>query len=143
MFPILIIIAGIALSVYSYIFMKRNNEIINNKGSFDLVLNNSKDELDEYKMEIGILRKDIGESLTELQQDIIEIRRELNRIKGNTIFNDNIYREQSVSNEETHMAEKAKSIKELLDKNLSEDEISKELSVSKGEVLLVKGLFKQ
>lgn len=38
---------------------------------------------------------------------------------------------------------KTQSIKRLLNAGLTEDEICRELSVSKGEVLLVKGLFKK
>ncbi len=142
MFPVFILIIGIVLVIYSYLLMRKNNEIDGNKESFDLMLRNNKEQMSDYKMEIGLLRKDVGESLTELQQDIIQIRQELNKIKGNSNFNENIYMDENVSPEETSMAEKAKAIKELLDLNIADDDICKKLSVSKGEVLLVKGLYK-
>lgn len=41
------------------------------------------------------------------------------------------------------MTEKAKSIKELLDNGISNEEICRRLDVSKGEVLLVAGLYKK
>jgi DNA-binding NarL/FixJ family response regulator len=40
-------------------------------------------------------------------------------------------------------SDKTKSIKKLLSEGLTEEQICHELSVSKGEVLLVKGLFKK
>ena len=140
MFPIFILIIGVLLIVYGYAFMKKENEMDVSKNSFDLVLRNNKDEMNDYKMEIGLLRKDIGESLTELQEDIIEIRKELNIIKGKNKLNENI--DKDVSNEERNMAQKAKAIKELLDLDVSDYDICQRLSVSKGEVLLVKGLYK-
>ena len=44
------------------------------------VLEKSKDELNEYKIELGVFRKNVAESLTELQEEILEIKKYLNII---------------------------------------------------------------
>jgi len=193
--PIIIIIIGIVLIVYNYREIKREGETKQVAGSLDIsfqsVLQNSNEELSDYKMEIGLLRKDMAESLTELQEEIFDIKKDINRLKNNSkmyenkeglennyhidendieininkpdnklddekeeveyeidnsiIFdskiNDGVISEINFS--EKADSDKTKSIKKLLSEGLTEEQICHELSVSKGEVLLVKGLFKK
>jgi hypothetical protein len=154
-------------------------------------------------MEIGLLRRDIAESLTELQEEIIKIKIDLKELKNveegsenkedleieefldKYDIDDSInYREDTedhkkskrlyivddsimeldeeytesltdtdideeigviseINFSESADSNKTQSIKRLLNAGLTEDEICRELSVSKGEVLLVKGLFKK
>lgn len=147
--------------------------------------------MNDYKIEIGMLRKDIAESLTELQEEIIDIKNNLNMVKNEAnLFEDkenaenydglngynidnkshnseeNKKEDEQISENEflinshtnddgviseinfskkVHNAEsnKTESIKNLLEQELTDEEICHELSVSKGEVLLVKSLFKK
>lgn len=109
--------------------------------------------------EIGQIRKDIAESLTDLQKEIIKINKRIDNIQSSKKQNENFSSilqkaDNSPSNDNNEdkyegvindisLDSKTKSIKKLLDKGLSDDEICKKLSVGKGEVLLVKGLYKK
>jgi len=205
--PLILLIIGFSLIVYNYRAIKRENNINKENDalniSFQSVLQDSKDELNDYKMEIGLLRRDIAESLTELQEEIMKIKSDLKELKNGEeryenkedleieefldkydiddsinysedtedhkkskrlyIVDDSImdldeeYTESltdtdideeigvisEINFSESADSNKTQSIKRLLNAGLTEDEICRELSVSKGEVLLVKGLFKK
>ncbi|MFW2487112.1 hypothetical protein ACN077_00925 [Clostridium chromiireducens] len=198
--PLILLIIGVVLIVYSYraikIEDKKEQYDDSVKISFRSVLEDNKEELNDYKMEIGILRRDIAESLTELQEEILDIKINMNLIKKseetyenrediesinylneteNNIINinseENNY-EIEKSEEENNITDnvdenlsldlsikdgiiseidfsrkmdsnKTQKIKELINQGLTEEEICHKLSISKGEVLLVKGLFKK
>lgn len=163
--PFILIVIGLVLIIFNYKAVKRGGnsfEIQDRDDSFDKVLNNSKNEMTDYQLELGLLRKNLGESLTELQQEILEIKTRLRIIENNNINmsgdnklefdmikNDNNINEDVISkinilnddNIETSI--KAEKINEFLKMGLTEEEICHELSISKGEVLLVKELFKK
>jgi len=221
--PLILLIIGIFLIVYNYRAIKREGEtkeLDSSSVSFQSALQDSMEELSDYKMEIGLLRKDIAESLTELQEEIFDIKKDIHRLKNmdyhrlkntdyhllkknkdhrlknngkiyenkeglennyhinennidlniNQIDNksedikeevnsksidyktDNIMILESETNDgiiseinfsEKVDSDKTASIRKLLSEGLTEEEICHELSVSKGEVLLVKGLFKK
>ena len=200
--PLILLIIGLVLIIYNYRAIKRESKVKQEDNildiSFQSVLQDSKEELNDYKMEIGILRKDIAESLTELQEEVIDIKNNLNKLKNNEKIYDNkqdlenkylinedeidtdinkayskaddkklekirkidlivgetgesLFVDSDINKEkptEDLFSEKAdsnktQSIKKLLKDGLTEEQICHELSVSKGEVLLVKGLFKK
>ncbi|OOM75042.1 hypothetical protein CLPUN_34790 [Clostridium puniceum] len=199
--PFILLIIGIILIVYNYRTIKRENQTKQEEGSLDIsfqsVLQDNKEELDDYKMELGLLRKDIAESLTELQEEIFHIKKDINRLKGNSKIYENkeglensyhinennvettinhldskLEDEKEEIKESSHIndeidnsmffdseindgviseinfsekvdSDKTTSIKKLLSEGLTEEQICHNLSVSKGEVLLVKGLFKK
>ena len=192
--PIIIIIIGLVLIIYNYRAIKKGNEIERKEDilniSFQSVLQDNKEELNDYKIEIGILRRDIAESLTELQEEIVDIKNNLNKLNNKEMYenkedlendidsninneynkvnaqkaeelnkldaiidqiDENLFVNLDVSDgiiSEIDFSEKADSnktqnIKNLLKEGLTEEQICHELSVSKGEVLLVKGLFKE
>ncbi|NSA03252.1 hypothetical protein FHU26_003801 [Clostridium beijerinckii] len=204
--PLILLIIGFSLIVYNYRVIKRENNINKENDalniSFQSVLQDSKEELNDYKMEIGLLRRDIAESLTELQEEIIKIKSDLKELKNGEegyenkedleiedfldkydiddsinygedredhkkskrlyIVDDSImdldeeYTESltdtdideeigvisEINFSESADSNKTQSIKRLLNAGLTEDEICRELSVSKGEVLLVKAYSK-
>lgn len=181
--PIILILIGLVLVIYNYIALKKesipfeihdNEEKLKKNNSFENVLEKSKDELNEYKIELGVFRKNVAESLTELQEEILEIKKYLNIIKNNDNlyedkiekenliieedsfynkfhnnviseinFNNNSMKRKSSDTEKIADSKKTEKIKELLNEGLSEDEICHRLSISKGEVLLVKDLYKK
>ena len=193
--PLILIIIGLVLIIYNYRAIKKENGIEREEDilniSFQSVLQDNKEELNDYKMEIGLLRKDIAESLTELQEEIIDIKNNLNRLKNNkemyenkeefenkdfltendidsnsneekvektnkidqivgdideNLFVDSNRNEElttEVDFSEKSDSSKTKNIKRLIEDGLTEEQICHELSVSKGEILLVKGLFKR
>lgn len=186
--PLILITIGLVLIIYNYRAIKKENQIKQEENSsnisFQSVLQGSKDELNDYKIEIGVLRRDIAESLTELQEEIVEIKNNLNKLKinekkyenkeeelesedskskaeKNTELNKiystiNAMDEDIIVNSEMDSevicevdfsgnidSTKTQNIKKLLKDGLTEEQICHQLSVSKGEVLLVKGLFKK
>lgn len=181
--PIILILIGLVLVIYNYIALKKesipfeihdNEEKLKKNNSFENVLEKSKDELNEYKIELGVFRKNVAESLTELQEEILEIKKYLNIIKNNENlyedkiekenliieedsfynkfdnnviseinFNNNSMKRKSSDTEKIADSKKTEKIKELLNEGLSEEEICHRLSISKGEVLLVKDLYKK
>ena len=114
--------------------------------SFKSILRNNERDLSDYKFELGVLRKDIGESLNELQQEILEIKKALNLFNEKDLINEDRYDTKvhnSINENYYKESSKALNIRELLKDGLTDEEISEKLSVTKGEILLVKGLYKQ
>lgn len=149
--PVILILIGFIFIVYSYISMnkEKNLDINDDKkedNSFKSILRNNERDLSDYKFELGVLRKDIGESLNELQQEILEIKKALNLFNEKDLINEDRYdtKVHNSINENYHKeSSKALNIRELLKDGLTDEEISEKLSVTKGEILLVKGLYKQ
>jgi len=199
--PLILLVIGFVMIIYNYRGIKRENKVKPEDDSlnvsFQSVLQDNKDELNDYKMEIGLLRRDIAESLTELQEEIFGIKNNLNRLKNRDKIYENkvdledkyyidenemdinednenrkLNHEKEEVNEVKHIfdevdksrfidqelkdgiiseinfsenidSNKTQRIKKLLKDGLTEEQICHELSVSKGEVLLVKGLFKK
>ena len=164
--PFIIIVIGLVLIIFNYRAIKRESnsfEIQDKDDSFRKVLNDNKNEMTDYKLELGLLRKNLGESLTELQEEILEINTKLQKIENNNGIvtvkkdsskeitvksqdntNKDVISEISIlNNDDIETSIKTNKIKEFLKVGLSEEEICKKLSISKGEVLLVKELFKK
>ena len=164
--PYIIIVIGLVLIIFNYRAIKRESnsfEIQDKDDSFRKVLNDNKNEMTDYKLELGLLRKNLGESLTELQEEILEIKTRLQKIENNNgivnekkdickeiagksqenISKDVISEISILNNDDIEMSIKTDKIKEFLEMGLSEEEICRRLSISKGEVLLVKELFKK
>lgn len=191
--PLILLIIGLGLIIYNYRAIKREIGVEKNPSGLDIsfknILSNSQEELTDYKFELGILRRDIGESLTELQAEILQIKNDINKLKKNEKIYENkevlgsneildyddineenyelSEEESNVSSEEENNiiledtfdnkngviseidfsektdSSKTEKIKKLLENGLTEEQICHELSVSKGEVLLVRGLFKK
>lgn len=164
--PFIIIVIGLVLIIFNYRAIKRESnsfEIQDKDDSFRKVLNDNKNEMTDYKLELGLLRKNLGESLTELQEEILEIKTKLQKIENNNGIvtvkkdsskeitvksqdntNKDVISEISIlNNDDIETSIKTNKIKEFLKVGLSEEEICKKLSISKGEVLLVKELFKK
>lgn len=149
--PVILILIGFIFIVYSCISMKKgkNLDINDDKeedNSFQSILRNNERDLSDYKFELGVLRKDIGESLNELQQEILEIKKALNLFNEKDLINEDRYDTKvhnSINENYYKESSKASNIRELLKDGLTDEEISEKLSVTKGEILLVKGLYNQ
>ncbi|WP_066892600.1 hypothetical protein [Clostridium nigeriense] len=159
MLPLLIIIIGIILIFLNLKAIKKEDR------SFEKILereevNNNKD----YDLEILGIRKDMAETVLELQKEIEDLKLSINSLKKNEVKVDNIinnhnYNKNSLktdvvseidfsnkietTKEETLKSEKQRKVKILLDKGLTDDEICEKLSIGKGEVLLIKSLLKK
>lgn len=168
--PLILLIIGVVLIIYNYRAIRNEQKYKPEDSGFNIsfqsVLQDSKEEMNDYKMEIGLLRKDMAESLTELQEEIFDMKKDIHRLKSENYhrlenkevlennylmneskvdisingFDEILEENNSFAKEDSN---KTATIKRLLGEGLTEEQICHELSVSKGEVLLVKGLFKK
>lgn len=120
---------GLCLILYSQLFMKKAENSPEGK-SFNAIFANEKLSDNKVKEEIVLLRKTLGESLNDIQQDMLKINKKIERLQEEKM--DKI-REDSG---------KTKEIKKLLSEGLNIDEISRQLSISKGEIILVQQMHK-
>lgn len=146
--PILLIIIGITLIYINFKAIKKN------ENSFRNVLEYKKEDVSEIELQIGALRMDIADSLTELQKEIINIKASLPKDLEEEELEDNLIEKESdelkflldddngVINKISKKG-KTELIKELIEQGLNDDEICSKLSLGKGEVLLVRGLYKK
>ncbi|MBV4429759.1 hypothetical protein KM803_00180 [Clostridium tyrobutyricum] len=128
---IILFIIGILLIVFNA------KSIFKGKNSFQNKLNESSGSIKDFDVEIGNLRHEFAETIFELQK---QIEKNDNEVK------DNYNMEKSESSEEISKFEnynnvKIDEIKEMLDDNMSIDEISESTGIGKGELLLIEELY--
>jgi len=143
---IFLLTIGIILIIYSVLGIKKEEKGFNNflEGSFE----NAKDE----KLEIGILRKEIAETLTEIQRDLVSMEDEIAELKvfkeslknvkeSNSSLNINFdcKKDDNIKSNENRKLE----IKKLLEEGHSVEEISANFNIGKGEVLLIRDLYQK
>lgn len=133
MVPFLIIIIGCALV---YINLRT---IGKDKKSFSTILKDKEENSTEQSLEIMQLRKEMAESLFELQQEIQELREKINE-NSKVKDEEGIVSEINFKNVEN--LNKMEAVEYLLINGLTDDEICSKLSIGKGEVLFIKGLLK-
>ena len=142
--PIILILIGTLLILLNYKAIKKD------KNTFSNVLKYKKEDITEFEVKLGAIRKDMAESLTELQMEILEMKtnktilQEDNNVNLKKV-NEIEYLLEGKQEVINNISKRGKSerIKELLDMGFAEDEICEKLSIGKGEVLLVKGLFRK
>lgn len=143
---IFLLTIGIILIIYSALGIKKEEKGFNNflQGSFE----NAKDE----KLEIGILRKEIAETLTEIQKDLVSMEDEIAELKTFKETLKNVKESNSSLNinfdckkaDNIKSAENKKlEIKKLLEEGHSVEEISANFNIGKGEVLLIRDLYQK
>ena len=149
---------AIMLLLFGIILIIVNIKAINkDKNSFGNMLEYKVENMSELEEEIGQLRKDIAGSLTDLQKEILDLRKRIDEIKveNNTEPEVQVENIQEISNDieklldkqadlvdDINKSSKTERIKDLITAGLSDEDICEKLSVGKGEVLLVRGLFK-
>lgn len=162
MLPVLIILIGIILIILNVKAIKKEDK------SFEKILNreemnNNKD----YDVEIISIRRDLAETVLDLQKEIEVLKKSLNYIKNNKEVDDNKYNiddyekenseiileediigndvisEINFNNKKKLQNDKMESVKSLLQNGLKDEEICEKLSIGKGEVLLIKSLLRK
>ena len=149
--PVGLILFGIILIIINILSISKE------KKSFGSMVKYKMEDMTKVEIEVAQMRKDFAETITELQQEIVYLKEKLDKVnyvkkeeilleekeekeeKG--ISFDNILKEDDVINE-VNMANKTERIKSLIKEGYSDEEICEKLSLGKGEVLLVRGLFK-
>ena len=148
--PFILIVIGVILVVLNYKALKKDET------SFSDVLKYKQKDMTEVEVEIGAIRRDIAESLTELQKEILEIKQHINFNNNVEDIKENLETdEELISNNLTSIDEevdvineidnknKTEVIRELISLGLNDEEICEKLSLGKGEVLLVRNLYKK
>ena len=148
--PFILIVIGVILVVLNYKALKKD------ESSFSDVLKYKQKDMTEVEVEIGAIRRDIAESLTELQKEILEIKQHINFNNNVEDIKENLETdEELISNNLTSIDEevdvineidnknKTEVIRELISLGLNDEEICEKLSLGKGEVLLVRNLYKK
>lgn len=148
--PFILIVIGVILVVLNYKALKKD------ESSFSDVLKYKQKDMTEVEVEIGAIRRDIAESLTELQKEILDIKQYINFNNNVEDIKENLETdEELISNNLTSIDEevdvineidnknKTEVIRELISLGLNDDEICEKLSLGKGEVLLVRNLYKK
>ena len=148
--PFILIVIGVILVVLNYKALKKDET------SFCDMLKYKQKDMTEVEVEIGAIRRDIAESLTELQKEILDIKQHINFNNNVEDIKENLETdEELISNNLTYLDEevdvineidnknKTEVIRELISLGLNDEEICEKLSLGKGEVLLVRNLYKK
>lgn len=138
---ILIVVVGIIL-----IWINRK-EFQVKSAEFKEVLSNKKDTISDVEIEIQNLRRDFAETIGILQMDIKNLSEDIDNLKGTQYVNKNIEKtEESIVKSDFKDEGKSNDVEEvkrLIEQGVSIDDICRILSIGKGEVLLIKDLYKQ
>lgn len=129
---IILLIIGILLIIVNIKAIKKE------ENSFHNVLKYNEKDISKIELEFGQFRKDIAESIMELQKEIYQLKgvSSEQEIEKTDEDGENVISEINFQN-------KTERIKKLLDNGLSVDQVCKELSLGRGEVLLVQNLYKK
>lgn len=158
--PLILIILGSIFILVSIKWdskkAKKNKEV--NK-SFDNILKEKEENMSDYELEIGRLRKDFSETIIELQQDIYSLKEEIHKLKRSKIYCEDQeqktekiteLKEELVDNKDedimgssNYNEDKIRNAYHLIKKGITDDEICRTLKIGKGELLLIKGLYKK
>ena len=138
---ILIVVVGIIL-----IWINRK-EFQVKSAEFKEVLSNKKDTISDVEIEIQNLRRVFAETIGILQMDIKNLSKDIDNLKGTQYVNKNIEKtEESIVKSDFKDEGKSNDVEEvkrLIEQGVSIDDICRILSIGKGEVLLIKDLYKQ
>jgi hypothetical protein len=152
---IFLIVVGLVLILINFI-PKRNKA-----NSFVDILKNEEDLSNDYDIELMAIRKDMAESILDLQSEIAELREIINKTNKNNneydikkmdktndiveemedyspLVNEINYNNSNIEEKTT----KTDIIRKMISEGHSDDDICEELNIGKGEVLLIRGLYK-
>lgn len=153
---IILILIALILIIFNYKAIKKE------RNSFKDILRLNEESSEDYMLEIINLRKDFGETITELQKEILDLKKQKEIIITNSVTpisneddrhinidnhkdifinNDSNNNEMKSKVEEKITNEKVSKVKALLNQGFNMEEICAQLNLGKGEVLLIKELY--
>lgn len=156
----IIIFLGIGIALIALNINKLKDD---KKNNFLSVINEKEKDFSDIDLEIAKIRKNIGESLTDLQLEIQDLRdqvsylkfkineleknkniEELTNIRYNKIEKKekNVIKNSVINEINFDNKSKKDRIKKLIEDGLTDEEICTSLDIGKGEVLLIRGLLK-
>ena len=158
----------IILFLIAVVLIAINIKAIKNedKNSFENMLTNKEKNTDKFDIEILKIRKDLSETIIELQREIVDLKEEVRLLKltninsNNLEFynndNKNVHRkvnnssqssEEIIKDVDNNLKENKSTsnilkVKNLIQLGIDDDEICRRLQIGKGELLLIKDLYK-
>lgn len=157
--PFFLVIIGVVLIVINIKALKKEDN------SFENILKNKEEKVENYEIAIAKLRREFSETLTELQREIYDLKAELRNLKSERYDKESYssYEEssediltdytkekkievskqnrQEKNNDSQLLADKVNNVHKLMEAGLNDEEICEKLGIGKGEVLLIKGLY--
>lgn len=138
--PILLLGIGVALIILNVKSIKNEK---NKNLNFSEVLKEKENNISDVEVKVIELRREIAETILELQKDIEDIKElvkvdEYKTIKPTQVNVENI-KDDITMNE--IKGDKSKQVMELLHNGLSDDDVCKKLNIGKGELLLIRKLL--
>ncbi|WP_034849993.1 DUF6115 domain-containing protein [Clostridium hydrogeniformans] len=150
--PFLLLIIGIVLIAINIRTIKADNK---DNHSFETILSNRQENITSLEVEMGAIRKDMAETILELQGEIEDLK---GIIKNYNIYNnvDKVIEDDNIviKSKEKHkniningdsnasFKDKNEKVIKLIEEGLSEDDICTTLNIGKGELQLIKKLLK-
>ena len=143
---ILLIVLGIILILINYRALNKDK-----KSNFNDIYNNADKLTKDYDFELMAIRKDMAESILDLQKEIEELKNVINYSKdikninksSDIVIDNNIttkdITEEKISENDN---DKVTKIKSMIEDGYTDEEICNKMQIGKGEVLLIRGLFK-
>lgn len=143
---ILLIVLGIILILINYRALNKDK-----KSNFNDIYNNADKLTKDYDFELMAIRKDMAESILDLQKEIEELKNVINYSKdikninksSDIVIDNNIttkdITEEKISENDN---DKVTKIKSMIVDGYTDEEICNKMQIGKGEVLLIRGLFK-
>ncbi|HCW03631.1 MAG TPA: hypothetical protein DGK91_03250 [Clostridium sp.] len=144
--PIILTLLGIIIIIFSLssLIKESRNSQLNN---FQVVYENKKEDISDIDLKIGEMRTEFAETILELQQEIIDLRERTSTAKDidsqdkQVEENTSESSETSTEKESVYNSVRVNDIQKLYQQGYSIDQISEELGISKGEILLIKDLY--
>lgn len=119
------------------------------KQDFSNVLKDKQENINDYDLKLGAIRKEYAENITEIQKEIELLREEVSKITSQNKEISEITKQnpltadkKDIGIESSIIDSNSQEIKKLLKEGKSDDEICHITGLGKGEVLLIKGLLK-
>ncbi|MEW9093628.1 MAG: hypothetical protein AB2417_00990 [Clostridiaceae bacterium] len=151
---IFLLIIGLFLITINVIAIKKE------KKSFSKAMDNAQENINDYSIEILNLRREMAETILQLQMEIEDLKESIN-CKSTKIEdleeekliedkNEEKLKERSEKKIEEKIEEnkveeknnvKIDEVKQLIDKGMDLDQVAQHLQIGKGELLLIKELY--
>lgn len=129
--------------------------LLKDKNSFSRTLNDKKENIQQFQIELGQLRREFAETLIEIQNEVHELKDKIEE-KKNTEYNDeenkievsiddfendnkSVPKEESLSKRQNNI--KVNEIDKMIKDGMSIEEVAEKLQIGKGEILLIKELY--
>lgn len=127
--------------------------ILKDKNSFGRTLNDKENNIQQFQIEIGQLRREFAETFIEIQNEVQEIKNKIpvsiddleNNKKIEALIDNTENDNKAISKKDCPLNRKnnirVNEIDKMMQSGMSIEEVSERLQIGKGEILLIKELY--